>query len=82
MVTKQDKEKYKGGDNMEDKFKLLREGSHIHNKLNQRIITGEEGKQLLDKWWDKVQQEEVDTNMILNLMLMYKVITEKLRDVD
>ena len=67
---------------MEYKFKLLREGSHIHNKLNQRIITGEEGKQLLDKWWDKVQQEEVDTNMILNLMLMYKVITEKLRDVD
>lgn len=34
---------------MEDKFKLLREGSHIHNKLNQRAITGEEGKQLLDK---------------------------------
>lgn len=67
---------------MEDKFKLLREGAHIHNKLNQKIITGEEGKQLLDKWWDKVRQEEVDTNMTLNLMFMYKVITEKLRDVD
>ena len=60
-------------------MKLLQEGADIHNKLNKDMITKDEGKQLLDEWWRKVEDAELDTNITLNLMMMYRSITEKLK---
>lgn len=60
-------------------MELLQEGADIHNKLHEGMITDQEGKQLLDTWWNKVEDTELDTNMTLNLMMMYRTIIEKIK---
>lgn len=61
-------------------MELLKQGATMHNDFKQGLITKEETIQRLEKWWDEVTEaSNISENMMFNLMMMYRTISDLLQ---
>lgn len=60
-------------------MQLLKKGADIHNKLIRGLINKQDALLQRDNWWNEVEKANIcDEMTVLNLMMMFRTITEKI----